>query len=108
MGGRSVTHLDFLHFGAFFTSFHKFLQVFTSFHKFSQVFTISLTRARDLRRWPCLGVIYIKSARDREMKTVSLNRAGKIWSICSFLQVKFRSFLEILETFEKIVFFDSF
>ena len=35
------------------------------------------------------------------MKTVSLNRAGKIWSICFFLQVKFRSFLEILETFEK-------
>ena len=36
-----------------------------------------------------LNLIYIKSARDREIKTVSLNRAGKIWSICSFLQVKF-------------------
>ena len=36
-----------------------------------------------------LSLIYIKSARDGEIKTVSLNRAGKIWSICSFLQVKF-------------------
>ena len=36
-----------------FTSFHKISQVFTSFHKFSQVFTFSLTRARDLWRWPC-------------------------------------------------------
>ena len=55
-----------------------------------------------------LSLIYIKSARDREMKTVSLNRAGKIWSIFFFLQVKFRSFLEILETFEKTVFLTVF
>ena len=51
-----------------------------------------------------LNLIYIKSARVREMKIVLLNRVGRIWSICFFLQVKFQSFLEILETFEKTVF----
>jgi hypothetical protein len=47
---------SFHKFSQVFTSFHKFSQVFTSFHKFSQVFTsfkFSLTRARDLWRWPC-------------------------------------------------------
>ena len=49
-----------------------------------------------------LSLIYIKSARDREIKIVLLNRAGGIWSIrCFFLQVNVRSFSEILETFEK-------
>ena len=44
-----------------------------------------------------LNLIYIKSAKDRKLKIILLNRAGKIWSICLFLQVKFRSFLEILQ-----------
>ena len=48
-----------------------------------------------------LNLIYIKLVGDREMKLVLLNWAGKLWSICFFLQVQFRSFLEILETFEK-------
>ena len=39
-----------------------------------------------------LSLIYIKSARDREMKTVSLNRAGKIWSICFFYKLNFDHF----------------
>ena len=43
-----------------------------------------------------LNLIYIKSAKDRKLKIILLNQAGKIWSIF-FLQVKFRSFLEILE-----------
>ena len=44
-----------------------------------------------------LSLIYIKSARDREMKTVSLNRAGKIWSIC-FIH-KLNSFIIIIDHF---------
>ena len=36
-----------------------------------------------------LNLIYIKSAKDRKLKIILLNRAGKIWSICFFLQVKF-------------------
>ena len=55
-----------------------------------------------------VNLIYIKSAEDRKLKIFSLNLAGKIWSICFFLQLKFQSFLVILETFEKTVFFDSF
>ena len=39
-----------------------------------------------------LSLICIKSARDREMKTVSLNRAGKIWSICFFYKLNFDHF----------------
>ena len=39
-----------------------------------------------------LSLIYIKSARDREMKTVSLNWAGKIWSICFFYKLNFDHF----------------
>ena len=50
-----------------------------------------------------LNIMFIKSAKDREMKIFVLNRA-----IYFFLQVKFRSFLEILETFEKTVFLTVF
>ena len=42
------------------------------------------------------------------MRIIPLNRACEIWSIWFFLQVKFRSFLEILETFEKKVFLTVF
>ena len=31
-----------------------------------------------------LNLIYIKSAKDRKLKIILLNRAGKIWSICFF------------------------
>ena len=54
----SVRHA--VHFCVFLSvlmSFEHVSQVFTSFHKFSQVFhkffTFSLTRARNLWRWPC-------------------------------------------------------
>ena len=39
-----------------------------------------------------LNLIYIKSARDREIKTVSLNRAGKIWSNCFLYKLNFDHF----------------
>ena len=39
-----------------------------------------------------LSLVYIKSAGDREMKTVSLNRTGKIWSIGFFYKLNFDHF----------------
>ena len=46
-----------------------------------------------------LNLIYIKSARDREMKIFCWIGQVKYGQFV-FLQVKFQSFLEILETFE--------
>ena len=39
-----------------------------------------------------LNLIYIKSAKDRKLKIISLNRAGKIWSICVFYKLNFDHF----------------
>ena len=39
-----------------------------------------------------LNLIYIKSAKDRKLKIILLNRAGKIWSICFFYKLNFDHF----------------
>ena len=44
-----------------------------------------------------LNLIYLKLAEDRQTKIVTLNQAGKITPVV--LQFKFRSILEILESF---------